>query len=206
MAIVVVSKTDDGFIHDDIHWLEWRCIQKAKEISRFKLYADRQPDEPRSTKPGMYELFDALCLLVSVLGYAVFEPEEDIDPAPSDEAPSLSPHAEAFCCRGKDADATGALVTGGFVVRHGSVARLHITSAAIKAIEPARKKLLDSGVLVDNNGRLLFTRDHVFRSPSGAAAIVLGRSADGWIEWKNKDGKTLDEIERTSEQSDGEVS
>ncbi len=202
-AIVILSNTEDGFSHDDIHWLEWRCIQKAKEIGRFRLFADHKPDAPRLTKPGMCELFDALCLLVSVLGYAVFEPEEDIDPVPANGASISSPPTEAFYCRGKDADATGALVEDGFVVRENSIARLHISPASGKTIEPVRKKLRDCGVLVDEEDHLRFTRDHVFRSPSGAAMIVLGRAADGWIEWQNKDGKTLDEIKRANEQSDG---
>jgi ABC-type cobalamin/Fe3+-siderophores transport system ATPase subunit/5S rRNA maturation endonuclease (ribonuclease M5) len=35
-----------------------------------------------------------------------------------------------------------------------------------------------------------------FDSPSGAAKFVNGGTLNGWIEWKNKDGKTLDEIYR----------
>ena len=35
-----------------------------------------------------------------------------------------------------------------------------------------------------------------FSSPSSAAMFVLGGSTNGWIEWKNKDGKTLDELFR----------
>ncbi|NBX51527.1 DUF4357 domain-containing protein, partial [bacterium] len=30
-----------------------------------------------------------------------------------------------------------------------------------------------------------------FSSPSAAAAIVLARSANGWTEWKTKEGSTL---------------
>lgn len=33
---------------------------------------------------------------------------------------------------------------------------------------------------------------------SSAAMFVLGGSTNGWIEWKNKDGKTLDEAFRKS--------
>ena len=33
-------------------------------------------------------------------------------------------------------------------------------------------------------------------SVSSAASIVLGRRANGWLEWKNSEGKTLDEVER----------
>ncbi len=35
-----------------------------------------------------------------------------------------------------------------------------------------------------------------FSSPSTAASVVLGRSANGWTEWKDQYGKTLDEIIR----------
>jgi hypothetical protein len=43
---------------------------------------------------------------------------------------------------------------------------------------------------------LRFVKDHIFNSPSQAAADVLARNANGWIEWKYPDGKTLDEVKR----------
>ena len=42
---------------------------------------------------------------------------------------------------------------------------------------------------------LEFTEDYIFTSPSLAAAIVMGRNANGLEEWKLKDGKTLKEYE-----------
>ena len=62
-----------------------------------------------------------------------------------------------------------------------------------------RKKLLEGEILVEQDGNLRFTQDYLFSSPSGAAAAVLGRTANGWIEWKDKDGKTLSEIKRVGE-------
>jgi hypothetical protein len=47
-----------------------------------------------------------------------------------------------------------------------------------------------NGVLSAQNGVLVFTRDHLFSSPSMAAMAVMGRSANGWIEWKAANGKT----------------
>lgn len=43
---------------------------------------------------------------------------------------------------------------------------------------------------------LVFTRDHLFRTPSGAAIALLGRTVNGWVEWKSKDGHTLDALKR----------
>lgn len=38
--------------------------------------------------------------------------------------------------------------------------------------------------------------DHIFNSPSGSAGVIMGRNANGWMSWKNKQGKTLDELKR----------
>ena len=49
--------------------------------------------------------------------------------------------------------------------------------------------------VIDDN--YTFTRDYMFSSPSTAAAIVRGSSANGRVEWKNQQGKTLAEIENS---------
>ena len=46
----------------------------------------------------------------------------------------------------------------------------------------------------------VFTRDHLFASPSMAALALMGRSANGWLEWKAADGRTLDELKRQAMQ------
>ncbi|PEY34810.1 hypothetical protein CN354_16230 [Bacillus cereus] len=59
-----------------------------------------------------------------------------------------------------------------------------------------REQLLNQGVLEQQKNVYVFTSDYFFSSPSAAAAAVLGRRANGWAEWKDEDGKTLDELER----------
>ena len=41
-----------------------------------------------------------------------------------------------------------------------------------------------------------FTEDYLFDTPSGAAQVILGRNANGWMVWETGDGKTLHEVER----------
>ena len=66
--------------------------------------------------------------------------------------------------------------------------------------ERMRSQLVTEGVLTAQPGStgslLVFTRDHLFSSPSTAAIAVMGRSANGWIEWKTAAGRTLDEVKR----------
>ena len=63
-------------------------------------------------------------------------------------------------------------------------------SSCRKNIIQEREKLLECGKVVDD----IFVEDVVFGSPSTAAAVLLGGESNGWIEWKNEDGKTLKEI------------
>ena len=48
----------------------------------------------------------------------------------------------------------------------------------------------------EDGERVIFEKDHLFRSPSMAAVALLGRSANGWKEWKTDEGRTLDEVKR----------
>lgn len=60
-----------------------------------------------------------------------------------------------------------------------------------------RKELLDKGNIVCGaNGKYILKTTLRFNSPSGASDFVLGGSTNGWVEWKNKEEKTLDEIYR----------
>ncbi|WP_143476446.1 DUF4357 domain-containing protein, partial [Pseudacidovorax sp. RU35E] len=42
----------------------------------------------------------------------------------------------------------------------------------------------------------VFQEDVPFGSPSGASDVVTGNPSNGWTVWKNKDGKTLDDLKR----------
>ena len=59
-----------------------------------------------------------------------------------------------------------------------------------------RDPLFESGVLKVDGDEVVFTRDHLFKTPSGAAYVLIGASANGWIEWKSKSGQTLDAVKR----------
>ncbi len=58
-----------------------------------------------------------------------------------------------------------------------------------------RQELIGNGVLAAEGSGYRFSQDYVFTSPSTAAAVVLGRSANGRIEWKDGQGRTLKELQ-----------
>lgn len=63
-------------------------------------------------------------------------------------------------------------------------------------MEKQREVALANGNIVLANGKYKLTVSASFNSPSSAGMFVLGGSINGWTEWKNKDGKTIDEIFR----------
>jgi hypothetical protein len=54
---------------------------------------------------------------------------------------------------------------------------------------------LTQGVLVSLGEQLEFAQDYLFNSPSTAAGVVQGRSANERIEWKDNLGRTLKEFQ-----------
>lgn len=101
-----------------------------------------------------------------------------------------------FILKGKDAEALGFLSEEGFTVQGGAIARKEIVPSAVETLRPVRERLLAEGVLEEHDGQLRFAQDYAFDSPSGAASALLGRSANGWIEWKNAQGRSLSEVKR----------
>lgn len=100
--------------------------------------------------------------------------------------------------KGKDAVAKGVFTDNGFLVKAGSLARREIVPSAKSTVPAVHQRLIAIGVLEEQGGQLRFVKDHLFDSPSGAAAAVLGRTANGWIEWKRPDGQTLSKVKRVS--------
>ena len=63
-------------------------------------------------------------------------------------------------------------------------------------IERQRQTAIQNGDIGLNGNKYILNVSVPFTSPSSAAMFVLGGSTNGWIEWKNEGGKTLDEMYR----------
>jgi 5-methylcytosine-specific restriction protein B len=105
---------------------------------------------------------------------------------------------QVFETKGPDAKADGIAMENGFQVRAGGVARKAVVASAGNSVQNTQRRLLAEGVLDDKGKSLVFLQDYTFDTPSGAAAAVLGRTANGWIEWKLPDGRTLSDVKRVS--------
>ena len=91
----------------------------------------------------------------------------------------------------KGITAKGYVQPGGFVVCQGSHATVEEQDTIHDYMRAIRKDLLATGVLVEEGAHYRFTQDYDLSSPSTAAGVILGRTANGRIEWKDVSGKTL---------------
>ncbi len=185
-----ISKTH-SFTQTHLRFLEWHCIAMAKSAGRYHLENGNEGSEPYTPEPMKADLldsFDTMGILMGTLGFPVFEPLVQLV--------SLGRPQDMLFCRGPFADARGELVDDGFVVFKGSIARQEITPSARQTLLGVRQRLLDAGIVRPQDESLHFTEDYLFSTPSGASSFILGRSSNGWAEWRNSVGERLSELTR----------
>jgi hypothetical protein len=170
-----------------VQFLEANLIRLAKAAKRLPLDNANQPAEPSLSEADcadMQVFLENMLGMLPVLGIHAFEPGS-----------SAAGAAETLLtCQGKGVVASGYEATQGFVVKAGSQAVSESVPSMrqhVRGMFDLREELIGNGVLQPKNGHLHFSQDYVFSSPSTAAAVVLGRSANGRVEWKNDMGKTL---------------
>jgi hypothetical protein len=190
-ALVVVSITN-SLTQTHALFLEWFAIGEATKAERYSLEngnSGARPHTPAPLEADCREIHETAATLLATLGQPIFEPL-------SNTKASAGPK-ELFYCKSSDADGVGEYTSEGFVVLNGSKGRAEVTpSIRGTSNERLRKQLVSEGIMSPVGSMLEFTRDHLFASPSSAACILMGRPANGWIEWKAANGKTMDEVKR----------
>jgi len=73
----------------------------------------------------------------------------------------------------------------GFVVFAGSYAASTEIPSIHAYLTVQRADLLATGISRPDGTRLRFVEDRTFNSPLTAAGVILGRTANGRMEWKN---------------------
>lgn len=111
-------------------------------------------------------------------------------PTPTQLAPDLE--GEPIVIRQGSIAATGVHADGRWIVRAGSRASMVKQPSFTGGYVDLREGLIANGTLAqDGEDTYVFTKNVEFSSPSAAAAVVLGRHANGRMEWRRPDGRTL---------------
>jgi Domain of unknown function (DUF4357) len=189
-AIVFVSK-DENLTKAHVRYLESRLLSEAAQINRFTLEQNQAGGSrlPESDREDMEVFLARIRQLLPVLGSDILAPIAQ---------PTAKPQpGGVLFCRIKGAEARGQRTANGFVVFHGSTAVLKQRPSAesYPYAVGQRKQLIADGTLVERDGLLVFTKDAEFSSPSAAAAVIHGGSANGLTAWKTEDGRFLKQLD-----------
>lgn len=188
IALCFVS-TNNSINKAHVKYLEGYCYELAQQFARCCMVNGSVPAKTQLQENDVadtMDFFDNVKLLMATLGYPIFDDVNILDESES-----------VYICKGPHANAKGKYSDEGMVVYSGSVSRKELTKTAGPWIEKSVKKLVENGILIDNGEKsYIFSQNHIFSSPSIAAAVVLSRRANGWLEWKDEKGNTLDKNER----------
>lgn len=189
--VVFFTSKDENLTKAHIRYLEGRLIELAKQAARAVVKNEQGSGArlPESDREDMEIFLEKVQQLLPVLGVEVFVPRTA--PAKAGVAPDV------LLCETKGLKASGYLTPNGMVVLAGSQAVRDERPSSQKWpwAHNMRQRLMDDGTLVANGDHFVFSRDAEFSSPSAAAAVIHGGQANGLQAWKNKEGKTLKQLE-----------
>ena len=194
---VIFTTANDSFGATEISYLENRFCNMAIDAKRYKVKNGNDPALGHITEEKESELeefIDYAKIVMGTLGHKVFEPL--IKEKKTDSVPEQQSDDEKILFFKKKIRKSGLITEAkckqteeGFVVLKGSM----INTIDLNSIPPGVKKARNNAV-IDNNG--ILQENVLFQSPSYAAAFVNGRNTNGLTAWKDKEGKTLKDIEK----------
>lgn len=176
------SKT---FTLDMISGLEKFAIIKAQESKRYKVENSIVPkyEIDEYDLAAVEEIYDEIQFIMATQGYKM------------NDAKSTLNEADILHTTQNGIMAFGVYNGEKFEVLDGSQINLG-KPAYLQRYNRQREDLISQQSIVNADGKYILKVTVDFDTPSGASNFVLGGSTNGWVEWKNKDGKTLDELYR----------
>lgn len=195
---VVFTTSNNTFGPTEISYLENRFCKMAIEANRYLVKNANDPTSGNLTEEKESELEEFIeyaKIIMGTLGHKVFEPLTQGKTITPDVSTEKSADDGLLLHLKRKSRKSGIIIEAdcrqtneGFVVMKGSQIETIDSGSIPPGILTSRKtaKINDDGILLE---------DILFRSPSYAAAFVLGGHANGLTEWKTIDGKTLKEME-----------
>lgn len=186
---VAFTSTNEGLNKAHVRYLESRLVELAKTANQWSLDNSTAPSPPPLSEPDRADaewFLQEMLVIFPLLGVDAFETA-----AGQAREPDTAECEQVLVLNERGAKARGREVGDGFVVFQGSQARATEVASIHEYTRDFRQELLERDVLRVEGDSLIFTQDFRFNSPSTAAGVLVGGSANGRITWKDEQGRTL---------------
>lgn len=212
--LVAFTSKDDNLTKAHVRYLESRLVALASDAGRYTIENSTSPQLPalpRADRDAMEEFMGGVQTLLGVLGHRVLEPliepaavimpyEYNSPPQTTPELPTQSPvtplQQQVFHLNTKNIAATAVRTDEGLVVLKNSEAAQGIKNSLSAGYRTLRESLISSRTLVKEDEKFKFAKDHLFNSPSQAAAVIVGYSISGPEFWKTPSGMSFANFEK----------
>lgn len=190
-AVAFIAK-DKSLEKGDIKFLESLAVEQSKLANRME--TENKTIPPRNNLhefkiPTVNEFFEDVKLLTSTLGYPLFDKVQTA---------SIS-NDDLWYCHAKNTDAKGIYNEQGFTVLAGSIINALTTPGFVKnfpkEVSDREAKILNSAKRISDVSYQLMV-DLTFGSVSRAGGFCTGRASNGWLDWRDSSGRTMDELVR----------
>lgn len=201
--VVLITSKDDSFTEGHWGYLECRLVELAKQAARVTLENGNDPQGRKLSEAQVSDMeafLGQLQIVLPVLGVNAIR----VRPVgvPSSAVASDSPVFTLTNAKLK-VQATAQQLGDEFTVLKGSqvvpkwqgTGKAESTKRAYAAYRAQHERLLADGSIEVAGAVGILTRDVPFSSPSTAAAVALGRSSNGRVEWKLDDASSYGDWE-----------
>ena len=182
---------DENLTKAHVKYLEGRLIDIVRLTERATVMNSQSSGAklPESDREEMEVFLEKMQQVLPVLGVDAFVLKGADQESEEKE--------EIMFCKIKGLTAKGYLTPNGMIVLAGSEAVLEARDSASKypSVLVQRNKLIEEGVLSVQKKAYIFNKDVEFSSPSAAAAVIHGGSANGLISWVNSSGIQLKQLQ-----------
>lgn len=187
IAVAVTSKSNE-LEKGDVKYLESSAVEKAKATAAMEVLNKTIPIRNNVHEFKLHSLekvLEDMALIAELLGYSLF-------------ATKQTEAGETWYCTSKKTNARAQFRGDKFVVLAGSVID--------KTVSPSWEESWPRSLAERNEMFAKYGKDHgdtveltenvPFKSPNHAGGFVTGRNVNAWTTWKNKDGRTMDQVIR----------
>lgn len=190
---VIFTTSDNSWGPTEISYLENKFTNLAIDTDRYRVRNGNDPNPGNVTEEKEAELeiyVEQFKMMLGVLGYKIFVPliktQSPVVEEPDDNELVLNLSRKIKRSQ-RTIEANCKRTSEGFVVLAGSQIETTDSTAIPETIKELRQRCRQNGDIKDD----LLTKNYLFKSPSYAAAFVLGMNTNGKMDWKTEEGKTL---------------
>lgn len=189
-VIFFISK-DELLTKTQIRYLESRIIQEAIVAKTAEIENGNSPSLPTLHEADISDMeyfLDQIKLIFPLMGFKFLIPST-IKKSETANNTVEEINRKYFYIRTKSFSAKMYESDKGYIIEKGSEAKKQLSNSTTDTYRNLRRKLIETNILIEKDGKYEFAEDAIFSSPSAASNMILGRNSNGHTEWVDEKGQ-----------------